>query len=614
MCPIMELSTKTGICPDLTQVYRWTNIFPPLRARRSGELSLLAVFSEYLLKRHNCHPWRRTMMHRHSWILCSFVLGLTITHALAADSRGSQQSIPPRAPSISSGLDKPSLVFYSDVPGSGNNAVYNITLPGDPATPPRQDGSGGTFNYQLYSAFEFGMVLCDNQSSPNFTNVCVPNTDANIFDNPDPNAPDFVSHHPGSAVLEVQFYPPGGLNTCSDPKLWCVAVTITSLTFQNRTETRNSLDCLIRGGFQPVNFAFLTTDGVAQTAADPLNHDPAKFNVVPGKTFQMRSGDHLLLSIHDTPGGVKATVHDLTTDTTGSMTAGPANGFAQLNFDPDPDPTHPSKTCTSNPYAFHPMYATSNEHTRSSWLSHPSNISFTAVIGNFEYCNAVSGEGGSCLQSQVNDASPDADEKVNCFSSSFLGGFGLQPVGGCFGADTEFDSVSYLFKWPGTGDAREDRLLKPSPILFTSPQFRTSGSDDDQDQSNHRLNFDRVAFESEAPIVEAQGGVSPPCDVFSADGSGCVQPPTQFYPIFSSSRGDHGCVWQLGGPHIPGTIDNFGGNAAAQYGDLITVLIIGEAEDGFPDGEPAPAFLDFRRILPANPCVPSDNDNENGDR
>jgi|SRR5579864_1266922 len=519
--------------------------------------------------------------------------------ALAA----TQPDSPRRAPSISSGLDKPSLVFYSDVPGSGNNVVYRVTLPSDPPIPPRQDGAGGTFNFQLYSAFEFGMVVCDNQSSPNFTPICNPDTDANIFDNPDPNAPDFVSHHPGSGSLQLQFYPPGGLNTCSDPQLWCAALTITSLTFQNRTETRNNVDCLRRGGFQPVNFAFLTNDGTSQAAADPLNHDPAKFTVAPGRTFQMRSGDRLVVSIHDTPNGVEAVVHDLTSDTTGSMTASPANGFAQLNFQPDPDPTHPSQTCTSNPYAFHPMYATSNEHTRSSWLSHPSNISFTAVIGNFEYCDTVSSDGGKCLTSHVNEAAPDADDAVQCFSSSFLAGFGLQPVSGCFGADIDFDSVSYQFKWPGTGDRIGDLLSKPAPIRFTSPQFHA-------DNDHRPLDFDRVGFESEAPIVEAQGGVTPPCDVFSPDASGCVQPPAAFYPIFSISRGERGCVWQLGGPHIPGTIDNFGGNAAAQYGDLITVLIIGEAEDGFPDGEPAPAFLDFRRIL-ENPCP--DRGNNDGD-
>lgn len=536
-------------------------------------------------------------MTKTSWILCSVIICLAITKAVADDAGKIGQAVTPAAPSISSGLDKPSLVFYSDVPGSGNNVVYHLTLPKDPVLPQRLGGTAATFNYQLFSSFEFGMVLCDTQSSPNFTNVCTPDSDSNILDNPDPNAPDFVSHHPGSAVLEIEFFPPGGLNTCSDPKLWCVAMTTTSLTFQNRTETRNNADCLKRGGFQPVNFAYLTADGMAQTAADPLNPDQVtKLGVIPGKTFRMRPGDRLVLRIHDTADGVKAVVEDLDSDTTGSMTASPANGFAQLNFVPDPDPAHPSVTCTSNPYAFHPMYATSNEHTRSTWLSHPSNISFTAVIGNFEPCNAVTKEGGGCTQPAGSDATPDGDDRVNCFSAGFLGSFGLQPVGGCFGADADFDSVSYQFAWPGTGDTQTDLLTKPSPIRFSSPKLRAPND-------GELLDFNRVAFESEAPIVEAQGGVSPPCSVFSPDASGCVQPPAAFYPIFSTAHGEGGCQWQFGGPNIHDTIDNFGGNAAAQYGNLIQVLIIGEAEDDFPDGEPTPAFLDFRQILPTNPCV-----------
>jgi hypothetical protein len=45
--------------------------------------------------------------------------------------------------------------------------VYNLTLPTDPPKLPRQDGSGGTFNFQLHPAFWFGMAMCDDQSAPN---------------------------------------------------------------------------------------------------------------------------------------------------------------------------------------------------------------------------------------------------------------------------------------------------------------------------------------------------------------------------------------------------------------------------------------------------------------
>jgi hypothetical protein len=41
------------------------------------------------------------------------------------------------------------LLFYSNVPGSGNSNVYVLTLPKDPPNLPKQDGTGGTFNFQL---------------------------------------------------------------------------------------------------------------------------------------------------------------------------------------------------------------------------------------------------------------------------------------------------------------------------------------------------------------------------------------------------------------------------------------------------------------------------------
>lgn len=80
------------------------------------------------------------------------------------------------------GHDEPALLFYSNTPGSGNSSVYFLRLPKDPPTLPKQDGTGGTFNLQLHRAFWFGMAICDSESAPNFAKTCVPNTDANIFD------------------------------------------------------------------------------------------------------------------------------------------------------------------------------------------------------------------------------------------------------------------------------------------------------------------------------------------------------------------------------------------------------------------------------------------------
>ena len=114
------------------------------------------------------------------------------------------------------GHDEPSLLFYSSTPGAGFNNVYQIRLPKDPPMLPKQDGSGGTWNFQLHPAFWFGMAMCDDQGNPNpggapgRPNIpCAPDSDSNIFDSPDPAAPDYIGNHPGTAFMEMQFYPPG---------------------------------------------------------------------------------------------------------------------------------------------------------------------------------------------------------------------------------------------------------------------------------------------------------------------------------------------------------------------------------------------------------------------
>src|SRR5262249_26309748 len=126
------------------------------------------------------------------------------------------------------GHDEPSLLFYSGTAGSGNNQRYPVVGPQDPPTPPTQDGTGGTVNFQDRIAFWFGMDLCDNQSAPEFTHApCTPNSDTNIFDGADPAQPDYIGHHPGTAFLELQFYPPGWVPfqkaiSCDATK-WCAA-------------------------------------------------------------------------------------------------------------------------------------------------------------------------------------------------------------------------------------------------------------------------------------------------------------------------------------------------------------------------------------------------------
>jgi hypothetical protein len=501
-----------------------------------------------------------------------------------------------------SGHDEPALLFYSDKPGSGTNALYHLTLPVDPQVAPRQDGSGGTFNFQLHSAFWFGMVLCDPQSSPNFTPICVPGTDANIFDSDDPNAPDFIGHHPGSAFLELQFYPPGGVNTCSDPTQWCVAMAIFSFNIQDLTGRINNLDCRRKVGLEPSNFAFLTTTGIAQSPPDPLNFDfNSKFGVFPGTTFQMSPGDHLVLDMHDTPDGLRVIIHDQTAGTTGSMTASVANGFAHVNFNPDPPAPQPRNTCTSSPFAFHPMYSTSSEHTRSAWTAHTYNISFSDEIGHFELCNAVDQEGGNCVQAGVDDPKGLDDDDTGCFTGPFLALFGLQPIGACINGDFDFDGASYQARWAGTGDPKTDAQLKPAPIRFTSPQFRRFGGGDD-----NLREYNRVAFEADLAGIEFES--NPACDVFNG-GQGCTNPPTgaAFYPLFSAAKHGGECTWQLGGPDIPGTTNNFGGTSTTEFGPISGIAFAEPATPAQPNGSSVFIFGNYRRILDVNPCRNGNN-------
>ena len=113
--------------------------------------------------------------------------------------------------------------------------------------------------------------MCDSQSFPEYTNTCNPDTNTNIFDNGSATAADYIGHHPGTAFMEMQFYPPGWVawpagNSC-DPTKWCAALNIDSLS-ESLTAFNNPA-CEEAAGDEYVNFAFITKSGVAHAPADP---------------------------------------------------------------------------------------------------------------------------------------------------------------------------------------------------------------------------------------------------------------------------------------------------------------------------------------------------------
>jgi hypothetical protein len=479
------------------------------------------------------------------------------------------------------GHDEPSLLFYSDVAGSGNSNFYKMRLPTDPPTQPNQAGTAGTWNFQLHPAFWLGMALCDNQSAPEFTNApCTPDSDTNIFDGTDPAGADYIGKHPGTAFLEVQFYPPGWApwppGISCDATKWCAAMAIFSLNQNQNTGVLNNADCLNTVGLEPANFAFITKSGVPHAPPGPLDQTLGTFTPSAATDLFMGSGDRLNVDIHDGAAGLTVIVNDLTTGQTGSMTASSANGFAQVNYEPT------ATTCSQTPYTFRPMYSTSSENTRVPWAAHSYNVAFSDEIGHFEYCNHVTGEGGDCISN--NEAELDGDDTA-CFSPAFST---LVQIGGCIATDNDFDGTSYQPVWPGTNPSPgQDKKVHPTSVLFTSPLF------------NANQNYSRVAFEADLPRIEAAdfGGN---CNRFT--GANCVNPPpgSNFYPIYTTgTKGieHHSCVWQLGGTNIPGTTQTFGGNSAAEYGPLLFSF--------YPTPDPATRLRtnNFRNVLHVNPCL-----------
>src|SRR5216684_1229387 len=111
------------------------------------------------------------------------------------------------------GHDEPSIGFISTAPHSGNNVQWEFTLPRERPLPATQ-------SFENFPAFWFSMALCDPGSSP--FGACIPNSDQN---NP---------RLAGSAILELQFYPPGFSPFLTQVSCalthWCAALNIDSLT------------------------------------------------------------------------------------------------------------------------------------------------------------------------------------------------------------------------------------------------------------------------------------------------------------------------------------------------------------------------------------------------
>jgi hypothetical protein len=501
------------------------------------------------------------------------------------------------------GHDEPSLLFYSNKAGSGNANKYHVTLPTDPPVAPSQDGTGTTWNFQLRPAFWFGMAMCDDQSAPNPGVPCPRDSDKNIKTSTNPNSPNYIGKTPGTAFMEMQFYPPGwGPISCTDglgntDGKWCSALTIDSDPVNMNTGQPNNLACQASQGPEPVNWAALTKSGLPVAPANPFTPFGEQA-VVSADTLQYNNGDKLVVIMHDTKAGFQVVVHDVTTGESGSMTASTANGFGHALFEPD------ASACTFRPYAFHPMYSTSSPNTRVLWAAHSYNVAYSDEIGHFEYCTTVTNF--ACTSSNNGtDSSPDNDD-FPCFTAPIVDPSGAtlnDAFNGCIQADSDFDGPEYQQgTWPGSTGADPSKVT--TPVVFSSPLFGTGNG-------QYKKQFAQTAFENDLPRIEGsdfsenndcQRHVTNPAD--PNPGQDCVDPPNgaTLYPTFSTFHAPgHGCMWEEGGGSFSNATNNFGGTPAAEYGGL---LLLNYPAAGFTITQ---RYNDFRNVLGHNACPANTN-------
>jgi hypothetical protein len=440
------------------------------------------------------------------------------------------------------GHDEPTLQFYSSQPGSSTDVAWTQTLPRDPYALPTVRGPGKdvTHFFELMPALWYSMDLCDPNSYPQLP--CVPDSDTNT---PSGNYPGG-----GSSFLELQFYPPGfapisDALSC-DGIHWCAALTIDSLECTNGFTSCNP-NCV-----EPVNFAFVQTNGVPTGPPSPQLQDEA--SLTPNRsTLRMGPGDKLKIRIFDNrgAGALETSIQDLTSGKSGYMLASAANGFASTSI----------TTCDGTPWSFRPLYSTASHANQGGWAV--ANINVAYEIGHFMPCTSLTDSFqipvGSyndqswnlCTSPYEDTTAPDTSSSAEsadgpCFPAGDThGSLNSAPdlVTGCTGADLDYDGTSYWRDWPDS--TKPGRF--PSPLLISQPR------------TVRGVPYPEVQFLTDNPATNSECG---PSTIAT-----CVVPPPQapgaFYPYWtlaSGSRGS-GCAWEFG-QMTNG--DTFGGDQ--QYG------------------------------------------------
>jgi hypothetical protein len=311
------------------------------------------------------------------------------------------------------GHDEPSVKFISSAANSGNTMTYIMKMPTEPSA--RANNSGTIIHYaELSPAPWFGLPMCDPGSYPQ--NPCTPDSDSNIGTN--------TANAAGSAFMELQLYPPGFTPfaddvSCSQTK-WCSALTIDSLeSLFNFKDINTSCE-------EPSNFAFLQTNGVPTGPPSPQLSDLATFTP-NAHTLLIGDGDVIKLSITDPVSGFTATIHDLTTGQTGTMTASAANGFMNTNY----------KTCAGTPFTFHAEYATAAPQNQVPWAALQGGVLMEQETGHSEVCQSLTNKDPESFSGYVDKDVFDTCIGANNEGKTEVGEGGCNAKGICKNPTTE---------------------------------------------------------------------------------------------------------------------------------------------------------------------------------
>ena len=475
------------------------------------------------------------------------------------------------------GHDEPSITFLSHQPGSGNDVTFTETIPRDPSKLPTDANPGHDIShwFELSPAPWLGMAMCDSNSYP--TNVpCAPESDANASTCVGTQTTNCFPGG-GSAFMELQLYPPGfppvNSGVGCDDSHWCAALTI------------DSLECTV--GFavcnpqceEPVNWAFISTDGVPAGPPSPQDQDAATY--IPDRhTMLLNPGDTISIHMFDAsvPGqrgghAFEVVIYDFNTHQVGWMQASAANGFMNTS----------STDCSGTPYNFQPEYNTAAKQNIVPWAALATNITNEFETGHWESCQSITGPAvNTFLPPSIGDTyynncigpyedvadgdGPGTSEPSDspCYPAGDTHGpLDTAPdlVTGCLdffvqNGDLDFDGTPYYPEWP-VGQNATDKL----PGSFVD-QLPTTGG----------RQYPAFFFQTDIALSEST------CT--GATATGCTVPPEgpgDFYPYWTRVSSFGGCAFEFGNVSAGRGVNDFGGDA--EYGtDQIATL-------GYPEFE-----------------------------